>query len=96
MISFPLPGKEQREMLWKKVFPKEMPLKEDLDLEYLASNFELSGASIKNIALNAAFLAAAQKEVLGMEQIVVALQQEYQKAGKTLGREELKEYYSYD
>ena len=72
-----------------------MPLAEDVDMEYLASNFELSGASIKNIALNAAFLAASEGQITGMGQIMYALQQEYQKAGKILGKAELKEYAVY-
>lgn len=96
IISFPLPSEEQRKKLWENVFPEQMPLKEDLDLEYLASNFELSGASVKNIALNAAFLAASRQEITGMEHIMVSLRQEYQKAGMVLGKEELKEYYMYD
>lgn len=95
MISFSLPKIRERRKLWKQVFPEKMPLGEDLDLEYLASNFELSGASIKNIALNAAFLAASRQETTGMEHIMISLQQEYQKAGKILGKEELKEYYIY-
>ncbi len=95
MISFALPQKEQRLKLWEKVFPVQMPLGEDIDMDYLAFNFELSGASIKNIAINASFLAASKGQVVGMEHIMASLQQEYQKAGKTLGKEELKEYHMY-
>ena len=53
-----------------------MPLQKDIDIAYLAENFELSGASIKNIALNAAFIAASRQENTGMEHIMTALQQE--------------------
>lgn len=95
IISFRFPQEGQRLALWEKVFPKEMPLEEDIDREYLASGFELSGAAIKNIALNAAFLAASMQETTGMKHVMAALQQEYKKSGKTLGREELKEYYIY-
>lgn len=95
IISFTFPRAEQRKELWEKIFPEEMPLGEDIDTEYLASNFELSGAAIKNIALNAAFIAASEQKVTGMEHIMISLQQEYKKAGKTLGKEELKEYYIY-
>lgn len=95
MISFALPQKEQRLKLWEKVFPPQLPLEEDMDVGYLASNFELSGASIKNIAVNASFLAASKGQAVGMEHIMASLQQEYQKAGKTLGKEELKEYHMY-
>lgn len=95
IIPFTFPQQEQRRALWEKVFPKEMPLQEDIDREYLASNFELSGAAIKNIALNAAFMAASMQEFTGMKHVMASLQQEYKKSGKTLGREELKEYYIY-
>lgn len=95
IIRFTFPQKEQRELLWEKVFPKQMPLQKDIDIAYLAENFELSGASIKNIALNAAFIAASRQENTGMEHIMTALQQEYEKSGKILGKAELKEYYGY-
>lgn len=95
IIQFTFPQEEQRRKLWENVFPRQMPLAEDIDTEYLASGFELSGAAIKNIAVNAAFIAAAEHQVTGMKQIMTALQQEYKKSGKTLGREELKEYYIY-
>ena len=72
-----------------------MPLAADIDIDYLADNFELSGANIKNIALNAAFIAASRQEITGMEHIMEALQQEYEKSGKILGKAELKEYYIY-
>ena len=95
LIRFTFPREEQRRKLWEQVFPEQMPLADDIDVEYLASNFELSGAGIKNIALNAAFMAAGEQEITGMKHIMAALQQEYKKSGKTLGREELKEYYIY-
>lgn len=95
IIRFTFPQKEQRALLWKKVFPKQMPLQTDIDISYLAENFELSGASIKNIALNAAFIAASRQELTGMEHIMTALQHEYEKSGKILGKAELKEYYGY-
>lgn len=95
IIRFTFPQKEQRALLWEKVFPRQMPLQKDIDIPYLSENFEISGASIKNIALNAAFIAASRQEITGMEHIMTALQQEYEKSGKILGKAELKEYYGY-
>ena len=95
IIRFTFPQKEQRMQLWEKVFPRQMPLAGDIDIDYLAGNFELSGASIKNIAVNAAFIAASRQETTGMGHIMEALQQEYEKSGKILGKAELKEYYMY-
>lgn len=58
IVNFPFPGLPERSLMWRKVFPSEMP-KAELDYERLA-RFNLTGGSIHNIALNAAFLAAAQ------------------------------------
>ena len=95
IIQFTFPDKTQRELLWRQVFPARMPLDTDLDTAFLAAGFELSGASIKNIALNAAFLAASMNEITGMKHIITALRQEYLKSGKILGKEELQEYAVY-
>lgn len=83
-IEFYMPDREQRYQLWKKSFPEQLPMK-DVDIRYLAEQFELSGSNIKNIALNAAFLAAADAETEGvsMHHILRALQSEYQKSGMT-------------
>lgn len=61
----------------------------DVDLEYLAERFDFSGSNIKNIAINAAFLAAPAKEPVGMAHILKALRREYRKSGKYLSEEEL-------
>ena len=95
IIRFSFPQEGQRRELWQKVFPRQMPLDGDIDIDFLAGNFELSGASIKNIAVNAAFIAASRREITGMGHLMEALQQEYEKSGKILGKAELKEYYIY-
>jgi hypothetical protein len=38
VVEFPFPGKEQREEIWRKVYPPQAPLGE-LDYEYLVENF---------------------------------------------------------
>ena len=78
--------------MWKQVFPEQTPL-EDLDYEYLAERFELSGSSIKNIAVAAAFLAAAEGGAVGMKQILLALKDEMVKSGKSMPPESFGEYY---
>jgi ATP-dependent 26S proteasome regulatory subunit len=80
-------------MMWRAVFPKKAPLGNDLDWEYLARSFELSGSSIKNIAINAAFMAAAKGKSIDMSEILAALRNEMTKSGKTIHREEFGEYY---
>lgn len=91
MISFPLPGPGERLKMWLSMFPEQTPV-EGVDFTFLAKHFELSGSSIKNIALSAAFLAASCGTAVRMEHIVHSLKQEYIKSGKMLTAQELFEY----
>lgn len=93
IIDFPFPDTAQRLQIWKQVFPKETPMEGELDYEFLAQTFELSGSNIKNIALHAAFLAAAGEGAVGMRQIVAGIRNEFSKSGKTLTKEQLGQYY---
>lgn len=95
LIDFPLPDMEYRKKLWESVFPKDLPLNIDIDFDYLARNFELSGSNIKNTAIHAAFLAASSGQNVGMEQLVKALKNEMTKNGKMLSKEDFGEYYMY-
>lgn len=88
-FEFYMPDVRQRYQLWKQSFPTELPMDADVDLEYLAERFDFSGSNIKNIAINAAFLAAPAKEPVGMAHILKALRREYRKSGKYLSEEEL-------
>jgi SpoVK/Ycf46/Vps4 family AAA+-type ATPase len=56
VVTFPFPGVLERKLMWQRVFPKRVET-EMLDYEFLA-RFHLTGGSIHNIALNAAYLAA--------------------------------------
>lgn len=96
MIHFPFPEKEQRKALWKSVYPKAVPMSKEIDFDFLAEHFELSGSNIKNIAVNSAFLAVSKKASVMMEDIIFALQIELEKYGKKLGKEELGQYYMID
>ena len=92
-VEFPFPDERQREELWRKVFPAATPLAADIDLDFLAKRFKFSGANIKNIALNGAFMAASNGGVVGMAHIVTALKREYRKLGKLCSRSEFGPYY---
>ncbi|KAF1688195.1 ATPase [Pseudoxanthomonas broegbernensis] len=82
MIEYPFPGAAQRRQLWHKAFPPDAPLAADLDFELLAAKAALSGGNINNIALRAAFYAAAGQRAVGMEDVMRALEREYDKLGK--------------
>ncbi len=93
IIDFTLPDRDRREQIWKSVLPADLPREEDIDFDFLARSFEISGSSIKNIAVSAAFLAAAEETALGMVHLLLAAQAEQNKTGKNLSREEFGEYY---
>jgi hypothetical protein len=92
IIEFPFTDKERRLQIWQKVFPKETPV-EALDLEFLAAEFKFSGSQIKNVAVAAAFLAAAEKTSVGMRHVLTALKREVAKTGKTLIAADFGPYY---
>lgn len=92
MIEFPLPDKKHRQLIWQKIFPKHTPCHPELDLDFLAQNFALTGANIRNIALSAAFFAADDGGVIEMTHMIRAMRREYQKMGQVLRDHDLGEY----
>ncbi len=81
-IEFPSPEEEDRYRIWQRVFPKEAPVSEGVDLKFMASQFKITGGNIKNIALGAAFLAASDGRTINMEHLIKATKREYQKIGR--------------
>ena len=93
IIDFPFPDQESRKRLWSSMTPEELPLSEDVDFDFLAQRFELSGSQIKNSFLNAAFLAAGNGDShVGMEHIMRSVQKELLKSGRQLTLKDLGEY----
>jgi len=91
IVEFVNPDASIRKEIWESLFLDSMEY-EDIDFNFLASRFDLTGAMIKNIVLKAAFFAVAKKQPLNMEHILEAMAQEYSKSGRSLKREELGEY----
>jgi ATP-dependent 26S proteasome regulatory subunit len=81
-VEFPFPNEEDRLRIWEAAWPETMPRESVLDLGFLAKRFQVTGGNIRNIALAAAFLAADDTGVVGMQHIIRATQREYQKMGK--------------
>ncbi|MDI1292351.1 MAG: ATP-binding protein [Methylobacter sp.] len=89
IVNFPFPGATERGDLWRKVFPPETPVGE-LDYQHLA-RFNLTGGSIHNIALNAAFLAArADSPKVTMALIFEAMRNEFRKLDKPVNEAEFR------
>lgn len=92
VVEFSMPDAEKRLEMWKRAFPPECPLGENVDLQFLAEQFELTGSNIKNIAVNSAFFAAADGTDVEMGHLLRALRNEFQKSGKRLTGAELGQY----
>ncbi|MBK8902435.1 MAG: ATP-binding protein [Anaerolineaceae bacterium] len=84
IVEFPFPGPAERQRIWQGVWPDELPRSGTLDMNLLANQIEVAGGSIRNVAVTAAFLAAADGGTVTMAHLVQATQREYQKMGKML------------
>lgn len=97
-INFELPDKETVLKLWQTTLPGHVKIDEKIDLEYFAGNLELSGSNIKSILYNAAYMAAsedADEIVITAEELIPAIQMEYEKIGEFLNRSSLGPYMAY-
>ncbi len=92
VVHFPFPDAAQRLLLWKSMFPKEMPRDSGIDFEFLAKQFELSGGLIKNTVMSAAFLAAEENSAVNMSHLLRALKKQLTKQGRILLSEDFGKY----
>jgi SpoVK/Ycf46/Vps4 family AAA+-type ATPase len=93
LVEFPLPDEKNRARIWRTVFPPETPLSEDIDFAFLAHKFKLTGGSIRNIALSAAFLAAQDNEPVGMHHLIRATRRELRKLGRLCVKADFDHYF---
>ena len=87
VVQFPFPDVAQRAEIWRRIFPPDTPV-EGLDVEKLA-RLNVAGGNIRNIALNAAFLAADAEEPVRMTHLMRAARGEYAKLEKPLTEAEI-------
>ncbi len=86
VINFPFPDTEARAAIWETAFPPATPTN-GLDLAALA-RLDVTGGNIRNIAINAAFLAAQSGHAVQMEHIWHAARAEYAKIERPLSEVE--------
>ncbi len=82
VVEFEVPGRDERAALWRCHIPASAPLAPDVSLPELASLYPVVGGVIRNAAVAAAFLAAADDAPIDRGHLVRALRREYEKAGK--------------
>lgn len=92
VVHFPFPDTAMRAQIYRQMIPTDAPLDEDIDWDFLARTFELSGGHIKNIVLVAAFLAARDDQPIGMRHLLRAAVGELKKSNMLVVREQLREY----
>ncbi len=83
ILDIEFPGVDSRAAIWQRVWPKQLPLGADVDPAVLARQFRFSGASIRSVALAAAFLAAADHApAVTREHVERAARRELEKTGR--------------
>jgi len=82
VVQFPFPGAAQRAEIWRRIFPPETPV-DGLDPARLAQ-LNVTGGTIRNIALSAAFFAADRDEPVRMSHVLRAARAEHAKIEKPL------------
>jgi hypothetical protein len=86
IVRFPFPDEGQREAIWRRAFPEATPLG-DIDYRKLAQ-LQITGGAVRNIALNAAFLAAEAGEKVGMAHLLRAARADRAKLDRPLSGSE--------
>jgi predicted nucleic acid-binding protein len=80
-VRFEKPDAEARAALWSKVFPSTCTLAPDVSPEILGARFEMTGANIRNAAVRAAFLAAAEERAVDLATVMQAAERECREMG---------------
>ncbi|MFD0744915.1 ATP-binding protein [Phytohabitans flavus] len=91
-VDFTAPEENERRAIWARAFPPSAPAS-DLDLDFLARQFKITGGVISNAALGAAFLAAAEDSPITMRHAVLSVKREFQKLGRLRTEKEFDRYF---
>ena len=84
LVDFPFPDAQYRERIWVAHFPAEAPLASEVNLGQIAIQYHLAGGNIRNVAVAAAYLAAADGGMISLPHIRNAIRREHQKMGRLL------------
>ena len=82
VVDFDPPSAEERLALWRCHLPPGAPVEDDLDLEELAAVFPVVGGLIRNAAVAAGFLAAAEERPIARRHLISSVRREYEKSGR--------------
>ncbi len=93
VVDFPMPNAAQRLALWQRYLPASFPRDDDVDLEFMARSFRLTGGAIHNICTTSAFDAYGGDGRIAMSSIVRATQRELEKLGRLCVESEFGPYF---
>ncbi len=82
IIDFPMPEPDDRRRIWLGHLAADLPRDADIDIGFLARAFKLSGGNIRNVAVGAAYRAAAGGRPVSMVDLVRETEREYRKLGR--------------
>jgi len=85
IIHFPIPKQAERKRLWTSAFSSKLQVDESVDLNAMASEYELTGGAIINVVRYASLMTLVQKkDNIAYHHIKEGIRKEFQKEGKTL------------
>ncbi len=85
MIHFPMPGEDERLLLWQKGFSQASTLQATVDLHKLARKYELSGGTTMNIIRYSSLMALKRNSnEITLDDLEEGIKQEYLKEGRTI------------
>jgi SpoVK/Ycf46/Vps4 family AAA+-type ATPase len=83
IVQFPMPRPEERYEIWRKTFPPQIAVSDDIDWRHIAARHELTGAGILNVThFCAVDVLAKQSLRVDLKALEAAIQREYIKEGK--------------
>ena len=101
IVDFPLPDADERRKIWRQVIPEGADSSQ-LEFDFLAEQFPLSGGNIRSIVFNACLQCADGSKLSGadgestltMKEVVVAVKREFDKMNRSLSLEQFGSYAS--
>jgi len=82
MVSFSMPGVEERYKLWQQSFSPKLPLDTNVDVWGIAEKYELSGGVMMNVVRKCTLKAITdKKESIPQQELEMAIRLELQKGG---------------
>jgi len=94
-IRFAEPDENMRKLLWKDMLQNTALAEDEVMMENLAKQFEITGSNIKSIVRNAIFMSFMEQRELRIEDIAKAIKVEYEKLGKIANLSGFGMFFSY-